>query len=154
MNQTRIDRLPATILIIEPDPLMLTALGAMVDMHGHRAVLARTEEVASGALGQRPIDVIVLSIENLSTGCAFADRLRNCPAMEELPIIFLVPEQTLAWTKELGQRGGVYSLMKPYQPEALWELIAKTLWLPHVAVARTRLPKAPVLHQRDWISLH
>ena len=155
MQYTRIDRVAATILIVEPDPLMLTALGSMMDMHGQRAVLARTQEVAKQAIGQRPIDVIVLSIEDLEGGCKFAEQLRENEATQDVPVIFLVPKQDATWTQQLRRHGGVYSLLKPYEPNALWELIEKVLWLPQLTQTRGQAPKANVAtRQRDWLSLN
>lgn len=154
MKLTRTDRTPATVLIVEPDPLMLTALGSMMDLHGHRAVLARTEEVARQAIGRRPVDVIVLSITDLDAGCGFAEQLRSDELTHDIPVIFLVPKQDASWTQQLQRHGGIYSLLKPYEPEGLWELIEKTLWMPQVANVRIQPPKTMTLHQRDWVSLN
>ena len=36
----------SSVLVIDADPLMLTAMGSVFDMHGYRAVMARNEQMA------------------------------------------------------------------------------------------------------------
>lgn len=140
----RTDQNLASVLVVESDPLMLTAMGSVMDMQGHRVVLARTEPVAVQAIEQQRFDTIVLSIEQLQAGCDFASRLRNFPNTQDVPLIFLVPQLTADWNAKLSAHGGVYCMLKPVDPHGLIDLIEKTLWMPHLAGNRTTV-KPPAL---------
>ncbi len=175
---TRTDRHSLSILIVDDDPLMLTAMGSVLNMQGFRCVLARSESVAMQAIGEasqpksssqpargpkserRPpaargiqFDLLVLSIDDLQTGCEFASRLRAPETMQDVPIIFLVPELSATWTSQLGAQGGVFSMLKPIQPEGLIELVEKAVWMPHLARNRTGQSGTHLQRQSDWISL-
>ena len=65
MEIRRIDQSPTSILVVDRDPLMLTAMASVLDMQGHRALLARTEEVAMQAIESNDLDLIVLAIDDL-----------------------------------------------------------------------------------------
>lgn len=143
----------STILVIEPDSLMLTAIGGVLDMQGHQAILARTEQVASQALQSQSVDLIVLSIQQLEAGCAFASRLRADQATSEIPVIFIVPEMAEHWVASLQEHGGVFCVLSSVDPNHLIELVEKALWLPHLARRKTNPPAAHLSKSSDWIKL-
>lgn len=143
----------AAVLVIDSDPLMLTALAATLDMHGYRAILARNEAIAHQALANEPIDLIVLSINQLEEGCDFAERLRSGSQSHDLPIIFLAPELSQTWTDSLQSHGGVTCMLKPIDPHALVEFVEKALWMPHLAQRRIRPPAAHLGRVADWVRL-
>lgn len=152
-NIQRTDGSNASVLIIENDPLMLTAMGSVLNMQGYRAVLARTEQIALESIEQGEFDVIVLSIEELQHGCEFAGRLRASDVTKDVPVIFLVPELSTSWAGKLAAHGGVYSMLKPVEPYGLIELVEKVLWMPHVVQSRLGTRKSHLGKQNDWISL-
>ncbi len=168
MTFLRTDTAASSILLIDSDPLMLAATGAVMDMQGHRVVLARNEEMALRSIAEGQFDVIVLSIEALASGCEFAAKLRGPEIARDVPVIFLVPELSASWLPQLSAHGGVFCLLKPVDPHALIELVEKSLWLPHVAhgrLAHAHSGKAsspssgnspPATHltqQSDWVKL-
>ena len=153
MTFLRTDAVTSSVLLIDNDPLMLTAMGSVLDMQGHRAVLARNEEMAMRSIAEGQFDVIVLSIEQLGSGCAFAAKLRGPEIARDVPIIFLVPELSSSWQPKLSAHGGVFCLLKPVDPYALIELVEKSLWLPHVAHTRSGAPIAHLKQQSDWVKL-
>lgn len=128
-------------------------MSAMLDMQGYRAVLARNEQIAQQAIAAGPVDLVILSIDDLQAGCEFAARLRTNSNAVDIPIIFLVPELTSAWSEQLHAHGGVYSMLKPFDPVALVELVEKALWMPHVAQSRIDPPRAHLHLANDWIRL-
>lgn len=143
----------ASVLVIEPDALLLTAIGGALDMNGHSATLARNEEVAQQALLNKTIDLIILGIQELDEGCEFAARLRAQPAHVDIPIIFLVPELSSHWAVNLQAQGGVFCILRSMDPHELLDLVQKALWMPHLAKRRSA-PTAP--HNQpatDWIKL-
>ncbi len=159
MSITRTDQIASTVLVIDSDPLMLTAIGSVLDMQGHRCVLARNEAMALDAIGKGEFDVIVLSIDQLERGCGFAAKLRSCEGMglvvnRDVPIIFLVPELSSSWIPKLSAQGGVVSLLKPIDPYSLIDLVERALWMPHVAKGRGGAPAAHLItRQSDWVKL-
>jgi CheY-like chemotaxis protein len=154
MTFTRTDQVASSVLVIDSDPLMLTAMGSVLDMQGHRAVLARNESVAINSITQGQFDVIILSIDQLQSGCDFAAKLRSIQTTREVPVIFLVPELASSWLPKLASNGGVYCILKPVDPHSLIDLVEKTLWLPHVARGRKGIaPPTHLASQQDWIKL-
>lgn len=143
----------ASVLVIESDPLMLTAMGSVLHMRGHRIVLARNEAIALESIQSGQFDLLILSIESLEQGCAFAARLRRGIASRDVPVVFLVPELSQRWSEKLRDEGGVFSMLKPFEPEALIEIAERALWLPHVARSRLGSQGTHLSHQSDWISL-
>lgn len=149
----RTDSTQPSVLVIDNDPLMLTAMGSVMNAQGYRCVLARTEKVAMESIAAGQFDVIVLSIDRLDQGCEFAARLRSSEITKDAPIIFLVPELKQDWSAKLSAQGGVFSMLKPVEPNGLAELVEKALWMPHVANSRLGAPSAHLSKQSDWISL-
>ncbi|MEM7473483.1 MAG: response regulator [Planctomycetota bacterium] len=147
------EKVRASVLVIDNDPLMLTAMGSILDMQGHRAVMARTEAIAIEQIQEGQFDVIVLSIDKLESGCEFAKRLRGFETTQDIPVIFLIPENSKDWGDELAKQGGVFSMQQPIDPEHLTELVDKALWMPHVARSRAGSSQAHMSRQSDWVKL-
>ncbi len=153
MELTRFDITPTTILLVDNDPLMLTAMGAVMDMRGHRALLARNEEVAFKAIADNQIDLMILAIVEINTGCELAQRLRSFEQSRDVPVIFLVPQLNAEWSAKLSAQGGIYSLLQPVDPHALLDLVTTAIWMPHVAQSRLGVPASHLSSARDWIRL-
>ena len=143
----------STILVIDADALMLTAVGGVLDMQGHRVILARSEEVAAKALTGQRIDLIVLAIEQIAIGCEFASRLRGEGCTQEIPIIFVVPELAAASLGVLQAQGGVYCVLRSIDPHHLIDLVDKALWLPYVAQRHAAVPQPHLQSSHDWVRL-
>jgi DNA-binding response OmpR family regulator len=153
MSYLRVDHVASRLLIIDHDPLMLTAIGSVLDTQGHRCVLARNESMALESIAEGLFDVIILSIDQLQVGCDFAARLRGPEIHRDVPIIFLVPELSSTWMTKLSSQGGVFCLLKPIDPYALIDLVDQALWMPHVARGHASLPPAHWAQQSDWVKL-
>lgn len=143
----------STVLVIDADALMLTAVGGVLDMQGHKAILARSEQVAAQALASQAIDLIILSIDEPAAGCDFAARLRAGESTSEIPVIFIAPELAVSWSERLQQHGGVYCVLRSVDPHHLIDLVEKALWLPHLAQRRVRVPPAHLNKTTDWVRL-
>lgn len=153
MEIRRIDQAASTILVVDRDPLMLTAMASVLDMQGHRALLARTEEVAMKAIESNDLDLIVLAIDDLNSGCEFAARLRSLEKTRDVPVIFLVPQLTPQWSNRLHAHGGVFSLLQPIDPHALIDLVERAVWMPHIAKAKIGAPATHLSSPKDWVRL-
>ncbi len=143
----------ASVLVIDSDSLMLTAIGGALDMSGHKATLARSEEVAKQALVAKPIDLIILGIEDLDEGCQLAARLRSQPGQADIPMIFLVPELSSHWAVSLQAQGGVFCILRTMDPHELLDLVQKALWMPHLAQRRASPPANHIQPTNDWVKL-
>ncbi len=153
MENRRFDQVAATILVVDRDPLMLTAVASILNMQGHRALLARTEDIAKQAIDENELDLIVLAIDELSAGCEFAQRLRSLEKTRDVPVIFLVPQLTADWQVRLHAHGGVYSLLQPIDPHALIDLVDRAIWMPHVANSKIGAHAPHVTFAKDWVRL-
>lgn len=143
----------ASVLVVDSDPLMLMAMGSVLNMQGYRSIMARNESMAMDSIASGEFDVLVLSIEELEAGCDFASRLRGSEVSRDIPIIFLVPEMSADWLPQLSAHGGVFSILKPFEPSQLIDLVEKTLWLPHVARGRSGAMGTHLAKQSDWVSI-
>lgn len=153
MLNRRIDTVVPNCLIVESDPLMLTAIAGVLHQHGQHAVMARTEEVAWTAIEESLFDVLVLSINSINEGCGLATRLRSHHSTVDVPVIFLTPNLSADESTSLSKTGGIYSLTKPIDPHELIDLVDHALWLPHVANARVGSRLKMQQQQNDWLRL-
>jgi len=143
---------PPMILVVEPDPLMLTGFAAILDMQGYRCFLARSVEVAMQAISEFPLDLILFSIgESLDQALADSKLLRSKPLSEGVPIIFIASYPNVDWIGPLNSVGGVYCLPRTFEPQVLLDAVEKTLWMPHLAVARVAPPKSHL--SNNWVRL-
>ncbi len=139
-----------SVLVIESDALLLTAIGGALDMSGHKATLARTEGGGSTGVGSKPVDLIILGIDDLEKGCGLAARLRSQAGQSDIPIIFMVPELSSHWAASLQEQGGVFCILRSNDPHDLLDLVGRALWMPHLArAAPIRLPRTPRQHRMD-----
>lgn len=145
----RADR-KASVLLVDSDPLSLTALAATLDMEGYRAVMARTAALALDALASEPFDVVTLSIDELSSGCKLAERIRSIESARDIPIVFVVPTTAQGWADELSKQGGVFSIQAPVDPEELSQLVDRALVLPHIARIKSGRQSGTLQRQSDW----
>ena len=153
MSFMRVDEMPSSVLVIDRDPLTLAATGSVLNMQGHRCVLARSAEMAMQSIATGQFDVIVLAIDALHSGCEFASQLRSTESSRDVPVIFLVPELSNEWLPKLAAQGGVYCMLQPIDPYALVDLVEKALWMPHVAKGRTGAPQSHLTREADWVKL-
>ncbi len=145
---------PSSVLVIEQDAIMLTAMGAVLDLRGHLAVLARNYDMALDAIQAGDFDAIVLSIDDVASGCQFAKQLRASGHAASVPVIYLVPSMGAQDIAPLATEGGVYSITKPFEPDELVELVEKVLVLPHLANGKSAMFSGTHLpRQQDWVSL-
>jgi DNA-binding response OmpR family regulator len=140
------------VLVIEQDPLMLTAMAAVLNSAGFRCLLARTHEVGMAATRNAQFDLIVASFEDDVLEVARnVSELRDHQLGENLPVIFIAPRLDQSWIEPLNKAGGVHCLTRPFEPERLIELAEEACTLPHLSFAKVAPPKAHFMH--DWVRL-
>lgn len=127
------------LLIIDDDPLTLTAIAAVLDMNDYECHCARDAEAAIKAAKSLPLDLIIsdIDLEN-DNGFELCQRLRSLPGLESVPLLFLSGAQMPDAVRRARDAGGTYYLAKPFDPHVLIDLVDRTLWLPHLVHTRMR----------------
>ena len=144
---------PPMLLIVEPDPLLLTGISAILDKQGYRCFLSRDLSVARKATEKLAFDLFILSMgENVEEGEKMARELRAANQTVDVPVIFLAPKLDPNWVGRLNAVGGVYCLPKPFDPNLLIQLVDRAVWMPHLVHAHVAPPKAHFEH--DWVRLN
>lgn len=133
----------ACVLIIDPDPLMLSAVAAALSMSGYESHGARDATAAMKAIGSLALDLVICDIDvDGGSGLELCQRIRRHPAGGELPFLFVSSEPAFDIVQRVHDIGGAYYLRKPYDPDVLLELVDKALWMPHLVHMRFEPPQA------------
>jgi CheY-like chemotaxis protein len=128
---------PAVILIVDPDPLTLTAVAAVLDLSGYECHMARDPRGALQAARALPLDLVVCDVDLPDqSGFELCQAIRGVPNCEQLPFVFVSGRHSDQLVQRTRQAGGVYYLRKPYDPEVLLDLAERAIWLPHLVNAR------------------
>jgi DNA-binding NtrC family response regulator len=130
----------ATILIVDSDPLLLTAMAAVLNLSGHECHCARDSVAALKAARRLNLDLVVCD-NDLPEGAGIElcrDLKREHGARDAATIILASPGGAAQWEPE--ESAGEYRLDKPIEPRALQEIVERALWMPHLV--RTRLESA------------
>lgn len=121
------------ILIIDPDPIMLTGVAAVLNMQGHECHCASDEAAALKAARELPLDLIICDVNiHGKSGLQLCDQIRDECGHEDVPIMFVSGTQVADVVRRAHDAGGAYYLRKPYDPDVLIELVDKALWMPHL----------------------
>jgi len=140
--------IPATVLVIDRDPLTLTGIGAAMDIAGFECHGARGAEAALKAVRNLPLDVIICDIDlRPDNGIELFHELQQEPNMSEVPWIFLSSQdEDRDRVLELRQSGGLFFLRKPFDPEVLVTLVDKSLWMPHLVRSHVKHSRSDNVH--------
>jgi len=131
----------AVILVIDSDPLMLTAVGAVLNISGYECHGARDAEAAVKAVRGLKLDLIICDVNvDGDNGLELCQELRQLPHCGDMPFILVSSDKSPDNVRRTHEAGGAYYLQKPYDPEVLLELVEKALWMPHLV--NTRIEQA------------
>jgi len=132
-EKIRIDTAKATILCIDDDPDIIALLGQLMLRAGYSYEPCCGPEAALAAVTRRVPDLILADVDlNGEDGLELVRRLKQLPGVDEVPVLFMSGLDTPNIVRRAHDAGGMYYLSKPFDPEVLMELVAKSLWLPHV----------------------
>lgn len=132
------------VLVIDPDPLTLTAIAAMLDNAQFRVFCARDREAALKGATQLALDLIICDEEiDDSRGEELIAELRALPDRYDVPIMYMSERQLPDIISRNHETGVAYHIKKPLDPGGLMESIDKALFeLPLINnQIRTRLKK-------------
>ena len=140
-------RNPAAILVIDDDPLTLTALAAMLHLAGNECHCARDCEAAVKAARSLKPDLIVCDIDlDGENGLDLCRELKQKHGLEDVPVVFLSSAESPDIVQRAREAGGSYYVRKPFDPEVLVELADKAMWMPHLVntrIQRMRIEPVP-----------
>lgn len=129
----------AVVLVVDNDPLTLTAVAAALHLVGYECHCARDCEAALKAARYLDLDLIICDV-NLGgeIGFELIDEIRKIPDAADVPVMFVSSSQLPDIIRRSHDAGGVYYLRKPFDPDVLLELVDKALWMPHLVKSRVR----------------
>ncbi len=121
------------ILVVDPDPLTLTAIAAVLHLSGYESHCARDSEAALKAATDEQLDLIICDT-NLEgeSGLELCRDMRQVKGNEDVPVMFVSSSQAPDIIHRAHEAGGAYYLRKPFDPNVLLELVEKALWMPHL----------------------
>jgi DNA-binding response OmpR family regulator len=112
---------PLRILVVDDEPAMVGALGALLGQAGHRTVPAYDGREALDRFRSEPVDLVLLDLA--MPGLDGAAVCRAIRAESDVPIVVVSGERDLGVTVELLDAGADDYISKPFRAE---ELLART----------------------------
>lgn len=106
-----------TVLVVDDEPAMVGALGALLGQDGHRIVAAYDGEEALRRFHADPVDVVLLDLA--MPGLDGADVCRRMRAAADTPIIVVSGERDRSVTAQLLDLGADDYVRKPFRADEL-----------------------------------
>lgn len=117
-----------TILIVDDEPHIVLALEVLFEQSGHRILTASTGKEGLQLCQDNRPDVVILDVMMPEMdGLTMARALRGTPGMEQVVIIFLTAKGTAVDRMNGYDAGGEYYVAKPFDNEALLDLVEEVL---------------------------
>ncbi|MEE2640314.1 MAG: response regulator [Planctomycetota bacterium] len=121
------------ILVVDPDPLTLTAVAAALHLSGYESHCARDSEAALKAAADESLDLIICDTKlEGESGLDLCREIRLMNGKEDVPVMFVSSSQAADIIHRAHEAGGAYYLRKPFDPHVLLDLVEKALWMPHL----------------------
>lgn len=133
------------ILIVDSDPLALSATAATLQTRHYEVHCAQNASVAHRLVRDFPLDLIVCDIDLRGTdGVELVDALRAVPDRSDVPAMFVSTRQLPDVILRSHKHGSSFHLRKPFDPNILLELVDKALWMPHLVKNHINRPHIPL----------
>jgi CheY-like chemotaxis protein len=133
------------VLVIDAEPLNLTALAATLHARGFEVHCAADRAAAVKAAQEQTLDLIICDT-NLrgEDGVALAEELRQLPERSDVPVMFLCGAQLPDVILRTHRHGSSFHIRKPIDAKLLLELAEKALWMPHLVKSHINRPHIPL----------
>jgi len=119
----------ATILVIDPDALSLTAISAMLHSANYEIHIAQDREAALKAAQQLELDLILCDERiDESQGAEVIKGVRALENCADTPIMYMSTNQMPDVIHRSHDHGAAYHLRKPIDPKGLLEMVDTALW--------------------------
>ena len=113
------------VLVIDPDPLTLTAIAAMLDSAQFRVFCARDREAAIKGASQLALDLIICDVNMpRMSGIELLEKMSSSGA-ENPPVLMLTTEAQPELIRQARQMGATGWLVKPFRPDLLIAAVRK-----------------------------
>ena len=145
----------AMVLVIDADPLSLTATSAVLHCADYEVHCAASREAALKAARDLELDLIVCDLDIAGIdGYALLDEIRQIPQRSDVSVMYSSACQQPEVIRKSHAQGAAYHLRKPFDAQVLLELADKALWMPHLIRTRVRPPHfqlAPIVSSPNSI---
>ena len=144
----------ATILVVDPSPISLTALAGVMDSQGYECYCARSPEAADKAIDMSPTDLVLWDVADDAAAALEAIKSlqsRRADDLSNVPFILLAESRWAGLETRLDQIAPARCLFKPLDPNALIDLVEQALWVPHII--RGHHLGQQKADQSGWVSL-
>ncbi len=124
-----------TILVIDADEVSCQFACAALMSHGYQTIPAADIAAAIWAASERDtnLDLILCDTQvDQQTGVEIVDAIKRLPFRHDLPAMFTSVHQVTDVALKRHAAGGAYHIKKPFDLELLFELVNRSLWMPHL----------------------
>ena len=129
------------ILVVDADPLSLTATAAVLHCSEYEVHCAASREAALKGARSLELDLVICDLDIGGVdGGSILDEIRQIPQRSDVPVMYASPCQVPEVIRRNHVQGAVYHLRKPFDPKVLLELVETALWMPHLVRTHVRQP--------------
>jgi CheY-like chemotaxis protein len=129
------------ILVVDADPLALTASSAVLHCAGYEVHCAASREAALRGAADLEVDLIICDLDiGGIEGSAIIEEIRRIPERRDVVVMYASACQQPEVIRKSQAGGGVYHLRKPFDAPVLLGLVEKALWLPHLVQSHLHGP--------------
>lgn len=115
-----------TIMVVDDDPNIVKALALRLNSVGYQTMTTFNGMTALILARLKNPDLIIADIW-MPAGCGLSLAFRMKELLPEVPLIFLTASKQPGLEQKARELGAAGYLEKPYEPEALLEMISRTL---------------------------
>ncbi len=153
MTNTTPSKSRATVLVVDPSPLSLIAMAAVLDGQGYSCLCARNLDQAISAMSMGQIDLVVCDVANdAPAALEMLIALRSREDQADLPAILIADSTWAGLEKKTEMLSAVTRcLFKPIDPGSLLAIAEQLLIMPHLVSSHRRRGTRP--GRPGWVSL-
>ena len=118
----------ATILVVDDEPDLVEIVRLRLERDGHTILSAPNGQAALSALSRDIPDLVILDIMMPGIdGFEVLSQIKNDPRTAHVPVIMLSAKTDLLSRTKAGNRGVDYYVTKPFQLDALSQIVENVL---------------------------
>lgn len=126
-----------TIILVEDEKQQREALEMLLESEGYNVVAVDSAEKAIEQFGRGNTNMIVTDVKLPGMdGISMFEQVRENPSLRQIPFIFITGYNDPAAIKRVKKLGAAGYVTKPYELEALLEMIKKLLPIHGIAASR------------------
>ncbi|MGB7342997.1 MAG: response regulator [Pirellulaceae bacterium] len=146
-------RKPASIVVIDANPLSLIAMAGVMDYQGYAVVCARTGEAGIEAFEMGPQDLVLCDVgDDAADALANLATMRQQKGYENLPAVLIAESQWAGLEKKAeAMEAPTRCLFKPIDPNSLIAVVHQVLYMPTLVKAHRKRGTRP--SRPGWVTL-